>query len=134
MKYETQRVAYWFFAVAMALFALQVLFGILAATVYVMPEFMAEAMPFHIMRMSHTNLLVVWLLMAFMGCTYYLMPEEAEAEIHSPMIAYVQLGIFAVAGAGALFGGRQSSVGGGKGQRRYPPRPRCSASRVDGPR
>ena len=81
MKYETQRVAYPFFAVAMALFALQVLFGIMAATVYVMPEFLAEAMPFHIIRMSHTNLLIVWLLMGFMGCTYYLMPEEAEAEI-----------------------------------------------------
>ena len=102
MKYETQRVAYPFFAVAMALFALQILFGILAATVYIMPEFLSEAMPFHIMRMSHTNLLVVWLLMGFMGCTYYLMPEEAEQEIHSPMIAYVQLAIFAVAGAGAL--------------------------------
>ncbi len=102
MKYETQRVAYWFFAVAMALFALQVVFGIMAATVYVMPEFLAEAMPFHIIRMSHTNLLIVWLLLGFMGSTYYLMPEEAEAEIHSPMIAYVQLGIFVVAGVGAL--------------------------------
>jgi len=102
MKYETQWVAFPFFAVAMALFALQIIFGILAAAVYVMPEFMSEAMPFHIMRMSHTNLLVVWLLMGFMGCTYYLMPEEAERELHSPMIAYVQLAIFAVAGAGAL--------------------------------
>ena len=102
MKYETQRVAYPFFVVAMALFTLQVVFGIMAATVYIMPEFLSEAMPFHIMRMSHTNLLIVWLLMGFMGSTYYLMPEEAETEIHSPMIAYVQLAIFAVAGAGAL--------------------------------
>ncbi len=102
MKYETQRVAFPFFAVAMALFALQILFGILAAVVYIMPEFLAEAMPFHIIRMSHTNLLVVWLLMGFMGATYYLLPEESETDIHSPMIAYVQLAIFAVAGAGAL--------------------------------
>ncbi len=34
MKYETQRVAYPFFAVAMALFALQIMFGIMTATVY----------------------------------------------------------------------------------------------------
>ena len=102
MKYETQRVALPFFAVAMALFALQVIFGILAATVYVLPEFMVELVPFHIMRMSHTNLLIVWLLIGFMGCTYFLMPEEAETEIHSPLIAYIQLAIFAVAGAGAL--------------------------------
>ncbi len=104
MKYETQKVALPFFVVAMALFALQIVFGILSATVYVLPEFLAEGMPFHIMRMSHTNLLIVWLLIGFMGCTYFLLPEETETEIHSPMLAYIQLGIFAFAGAAALIG------------------------------
>ncbi|MGM0981970.1 MAG: cbb3-type cytochrome c oxidase subunit I [Pseudomonadota bacterium] len=104
MKYETQKVALPFFMVAMALFALQVVFGLLAASVYVWPNFMAEVMPFHIMRVSHTNLLIVWLLIGFMGSTYYLMPEEAEREIHSPTIAYIQLAIFAFAGAAALVG------------------------------
>ena len=104
MKYETQRVALPFFMVAMALFALQVIFGLLAASVYAWPNFMAELMPFNIMRVSHTNLLIVWLLLGFMGATYYLMPEEAEQEIHSPTIAYIQLAIFAFAGAAALVG------------------------------
>lgn len=104
MKYETQRVALPFFMVAMALFALQIAFGLLAAAVYAWPGFMTEVMPFHIMRVSHTNLLLVWLLIGFMGCTYYLMPEEAEREIHSPSLAYLQLGIFAFAGAAALVG------------------------------
>ncbi|PRY73069.1 cbb3-type cytochrome c oxidase subunit I [Halomonas ventosae] len=104
MKYETQKVALPFFMVAMALFALQIVFGLLAATVYAWPNFMAELMPFNIMRVSHTNLLIVWLLLGFMGCTYYLMPEEAEQEIHSPTIAYIQLAIFAFAGAAALVG------------------------------
>ncbi|MBF7054716.1 cbb3-type cytochrome c oxidase subunit I [Halomonas sp. KAO] len=104
MKYETQKVALPFFMVAMALFALQIVFGLLAAAVYVWPNFMAEAMPFNIMRVSHTNLLIVWLLLGFMGSTYYLMPEEAEREIHSPTIAYIQLAIFAFAGAAALVG------------------------------
>ncbi|HSH57144.1 MAG TPA: cbb3-type cytochrome c oxidase subunit I [Halomonas sp.] len=104
MKYETQKVALPFFMVAMALFALQIVFGLLAAAVYVWPNFMAEAMPFNIMRVSHTNLLIVWLLIGFMGSTYYLMPEEAEREIHSPTIAYLQLAIFAFAGAAALVG------------------------------
>ncbi|MGM0693837.1 MAG: cbb3-type cytochrome c oxidase subunit I [Pseudomonadota bacterium] len=104
MKYETQKVALPFFMVAMALFALQVVFGLLAATVYAWPNFMAEVMPFHIMRVSHTNLLIVWLLIGFMGSTYYLMPEEAEREIHSPTLAYIQLAIFAFAGAAALVG------------------------------
>ncbi|MDN6179850.1 MAG: cbb3-type cytochrome c oxidase subunit I [Halomonas subglaciescola] len=104
MKYETQKVALPFFMVAMALFALQIVFGLLAATVYAWPEFMASVMPFNIMRASHTNLLIVWLLIGFMGCTYYLMPEEAEREIHSPGLAYLQLAIFAFAGAAALVG------------------------------
>ncbi|MDN3555835.1 cbb3-type cytochrome c oxidase subunit I [Halomonas maura] len=104
MKYETQRVALPFFMVAMALFALQIVFGLLAASVYAWPTFMAELMPFNIMRVSHTNLLIVWLLLGFMGSTYYLMPEEAEREIHSPGLAYLQLAIFAFAGAAALVG------------------------------
>lgn len=104
MKYETQRVALPFFMVAMALFALQLVFGLLAATVYAWPNFMAEVMPFNVIRVSHTNLLIVWLLIGFMGATYYLMPEEAEREIHSPTIAYLQLAIFAFAGAAALVG------------------------------
>ncbi|MFC2991883.1 MULTISPECIES: cbb3-type cytochrome c oxidase subunit I [Halomonas] len=102
MKYETQKVALPFFMVAMALFALQIVFGLAAAAAYVWPHFMSEAMPFNITRTSHTNLLIVWLLIAFMGCTYYLMPEEAENEIYSPKLAYLQLAIFAIAGAGSL--------------------------------
>ncbi|MFO8045388.1 MAG: cbb3-type cytochrome c oxidase subunit I [Halomonas sp.] len=102
MKYETQKVALPFFMVAMALFALQIVFGLAAAAAYVWPHFMSEAMPFNITRTSHTNLLIVWLLISFMGCTYYLMPEEAENEIFSPNLAYLQLAIFAIAGAGSL--------------------------------
>ncbi|MGY6565904.1 MAG: cbb3-type cytochrome c oxidase subunit I [Halomonadaceae bacterium] len=102
MKYETQKVALPFFMLAMALFALQILFGLAAAAAYVWPHFMSEAMPFNITRTSHTNLLIVWLLIGFMGSTYYLMPEEAENEIYSPKLAYFQLLLFAIAGAGAL--------------------------------
>ncbi|MCE8021829.1 nitric-oxide reductase large subunit [Halomonas sp. MCCC 1A11036] len=102
MKYETQKVALPFFMLAMALFALQIVFGLAAAAAYVWPHFMSEAMPFNITRTSHTNLLIVWLLIGFMGSTYYLMPEEAENEIHSPKLAYFQLLLFAIAGAGAL--------------------------------
>lgn len=102
MKYQTQRVALPFFIAAMALFAAQIIFGVLAGTVYVMPNLLSEAMPFHIIRMSHTNLLIVWLLIGFFGATYYLLPEETEQEIHSPKLAYFQLALFVFAGAAAL--------------------------------
>ena len=87
MKYETQRIAYWYFVCAMALFVVQVLVGALAATVYAVPNFLTEILPFNILRMIHTNALIVWLLLGFFGSAYYLIPEEAERDIESPMLA-----------------------------------------------
>ena len=43
MQYETQKLAYPYFIVALALFVAQVLFGVLAGTVYVLPNFLSEA-------------------------------------------------------------------------------------------
>src|SRR5689334_13679860 len=70
MRYETQKVAYWYFVSAMALFGAQLTFGLLAGTVYVLPNFLSELVPFHIIRMIHTNALIVWLLLGFFGATY----------------------------------------------------------------
>ncbi len=104
MKYESQKVALVFFVGAMILFAAQVTFGLLAGYVYVNPNFLSELLPFNIIRMIHTNALVVWLLIGFFGCTYFLIPEEAETELHSPTIAYVQFAILFAAGAAAVVG------------------------------
>lgn len=108
MKYPSQKVAYVYFAGALGLFLVQVLFGALAATVYVFPHFLATTLPFNILRMIHTNALVVWLLMGFFGAAYYLIPEEAERDIHSPFLGYLQFGLFLfgalAAVAGYLFG------------------------------
>jgi nitric oxide reductase subunit B len=93
MKYASQKVALVYFLGALALFVVQILFGLLAATVYAVPNFLSETLPFNILRMVHTNALVVWLLMGFFGAAYYLVPEEAERELESPLLAYVQLGL-----------------------------------------
>ena len=50
-----------------------------------------ETLPFNIVRMIHTNALIVWLLLGFFGGTYYLLPEEAERELFSTKLAYIQL-------------------------------------------
>jgi nitric oxide reductase subunit B len=104
MKYASQRVAFWYFTCAMALFLVQILAGTLAGTVYVLPNFLSELLPFNILRMIHTNALIVWLLMGFFGCAYYLVPEEAERDIESPLLAYIQLGLLML-GALAAVGG-----------------------------
>jgi nitric oxide reductase subunit B len=41
--------------------------------------------------------LIVWLLFGFMGSAYYLIPEEAETELHSPKLAIALFWIFLVA-------------------------------------
>ncbi len=91
-----------YFAVAMAVFAIQVLGGLLAGFIYISPNFLAEILPFSVVRMLHTNALVVWLLLGFFGAAYYLVPEESEREIYSPTIAYLQLALLVVGTLGAV--------------------------------
>ncbi|WP_199261463.1 cbb3-type cytochrome c oxidase subunit I [Paracoccus binzhouensis] len=102
MKYQTQKIALAYIYVALALFAVQVLMGLLIGYVYVNPNFLSETLPFNIGRMLHSNALIVWLLTGFFGSAYFLIPEEAEREIHSPMLAYLQLAIMVVGTLGAV--------------------------------
>ena len=102
MKYQSQKIAYAYFGVALGLFAIQIVGGLLAGFVYVMPNTLSELLPFNIIRMLHTNSLVVWLLLGFFGAAYFLIPEEAEREIHSPTIAYLQLIILVVGTLGVV--------------------------------
>lgn len=102
MKYRSQKVALYYFATAMALFAIQVLGGLLAGWVYVSPNFLSELLPFNIIRMLHTNALIVWLLLGFFGAAYFLLPEETEGEIYSEKLAYLQLIILVIGTLGAV--------------------------------
>lgn len=102
MKYQTQKIALAYFAVALALFAVQVSMGLVLGYIYIQPNFLSEILPFNVGRMLHTNSLVVWLLLGFFGAAYYLIPEEAEREIHSPKLAWLQLGIFVLGTAGVV--------------------------------
>lgn len=104
MKYQSQKVALAYFVVAMALFAIQVLGGLLAGWVYISPNFLSELLPFNIIRMLHTNALVVWLLLGFFGAAYFLVPEESERELYSVKLAYLQLIILVVGTLGAVIG------------------------------
>ncbi|WP_323019147.1 cbb3-type cytochrome c oxidase subunit I [Pararhodobacter sp.] len=102
MKYQTQKVAYAYFLVALALFAIQLLGGLLAGWIYVSPNFLSEILPFNIVRMIHTNALVVWLLLGFFGAAYFLVPEEAERDLYSAKLAYLQLAILVIGTLGAV--------------------------------
>jgi nitric oxide reductase subunit B len=104
MKYESQAVAKPYFIFALVLFVGQILFGLILGTQYVVGDFLFPEIPFNVARMVHTNLLIVWLLFGFMGAAYYMIPEEAETELHSPKLAWALFWIFAAAGTLTIIG------------------------------
>jgi nitric oxide reductase subunit B len=70
----------------------------------VIGHFLFPEIPFNVARMVHTNTLIVWLLMGFMGAAYYLVPEEAERELVAPWLATLMFWVFLLA-AGATVAG-----------------------------
>ncbi|TXG80426.1 MAG: nitric-oxide reductase large subunit, partial [Rhodocyclaceae bacterium] len=104
MQYKSQAVAKLYFIAAIALFAGQVLFGLIMGLQYVVGDFLFPAIPFNVARMVHTNLLIVWLLFGFMGGAYYLIPEESETELYNPKLTVALFWIFLVAGALTVVG------------------------------
>lgn len=104
MRYRSQWVAYPYFVVALLLYGLQMVFGLLSAAKYLGPDPLINVFPFDITKELHTNLLIVWVLTGFMGAAYYVVPEESRAEIYSVKLAYWQLGIWTVNGLVATVG------------------------------
>jgi nitric oxide reductase subunit B len=104
MRYKSQAIAYWYFAVAMVLFGLQIVFGLLSAAKYLGPDPLLYILPFDVTKMIHTNLLIVWVLTGFMGATYWMVPDESRTEIYSPKLAYIQLVLWVIMGVSAVIG------------------------------
>src|SRR5690554_7428549 len=98
MKYKSQKVAYWFFAFSMLLLVLQITYGFIMGFARIGFDGLHEFIPFNTARAVHTNLLVVWLLSGFMRAAYYIIPEEAQRELVSVKLAYLQLISLAVVG------------------------------------
>ena len=97
MQYKSQAVAKYYFVGAIGLFVAQILFGLVMGLQYVIGDFLFPIIPFNVARMVHTNTLIVWLLMGFMGSAYYLVPEEAETELFSPKLAVATFWILLIA-------------------------------------
>jgi len=104
MKYKSQKVAYWFFALSMLLLALQLVYGFIMGFAHAGADGLHEIIPFNTAKAVHTNLLVVWLLSGFMGAAYYIIPEESQHELVSVKLAYVQLISLALVGVAAIVG------------------------------
>ncbi len=104
MKYKSQKVAYWFFALSMLLLTLQLTYGFIMGFAHAGMDGLHDWIPFNTAKAVHTNLLVVWLLSGFMGAAYYIIPEESQNELVSVKLAYVQLISLALVGVAAIVG------------------------------
>ncbi len=104
MRYKSQSVAYWYFAVAVCLFGLQLVFGLLSAAKYLGPDPLLYILPFDVTKVIHTNLLIVWVLTGFMGATYWMVPDESRTELHSVKLAYFQLVLWTLMGVATIIG------------------------------
>ena len=104
MKYKSQKVAYWFFALSMLLLVLQITYGFIMGFARIGMDNLHDFIPFNTARAVHTNLLVVWLLSGFMGAAYYIIPEEAQRELVNVKLAYLQLISLALVGVTAIIG------------------------------
>jgi nitric oxide reductase subunit B len=104
MRYKSQSIAYWYFAVAICLFGLQLVFGLLSAAKYLGPDPLLYILPFDVTKMIHTNLLIVWVLTGFMGATYWMVPDESRTEIYSTKLAYIQLVLWTLMGVLTVIG------------------------------
>ncbi len=95
MLYSSQAVAKPYFIAAIALFAVQVLFGLLLGMQYIPVNLpFISFITFDAARLIHTNLLIMWLLFGFMGSIYYIIPEESEQELYNPKLAIQLFWVF----------------------------------------
>ncbi|MCW7506852.1 nitric-oxide reductase large subunit [Leptospira levettii] len=104
MRFQSQKVAYWFFATCMLLLSLQIVYGFIMGFARIGFDGLHDYIPFNTARATHTNLLVVWLLTGFMGAAYYIIPEESDRELYSVKLAYIQLISWVVVGVIAIIG------------------------------
>ncbi|HPD54986.1 MAG TPA: cbb3-type cytochrome c oxidase subunit I, partial [Bacteroidia bacterium] len=104
MKYQSQKLAYWFFATCMLLLSLQLIYGFIMGFAHMGYDGLHSVIPFNTARAVHTNLLVVWLLTGFMGAAYFIIPDEAGRELYSVKLGYIQLISLILVGVVALIG------------------------------
>src|SRR5512134_987203 len=88
IKYQSQKIAQYFYTFAILLFLVQVVVGIIAAIQFIYPD--VFILNFNTIRTLHINSLIVWLLAGLMGATYYVVPEESETEVWSYPLAQLQ--------------------------------------------
>jgi nitric oxide reductase subunit B len=92
-----QRIAMHYFVAAMALFAAQILFGLISGLQYLYPDLLYNHLDFNVTRMVHINAMVVWLLLGFIGAIYWLVEDEAGTGLVGPRLAILNFWVLIAA-------------------------------------
>lgn len=102
----TQKLTYKFFALAMALFGLQILAGILCATDFVRPFgiYLGDIIPFSVARSYHTLFQIFWFFMCWVGYTIFFLPRLSAVPKGQAFLINLLFGLCVLVGVGSLVG------------------------------
>ncbi|WP_048809975.1 cbb3-type cytochrome c oxidase subunit I [Candidatus Methylacidiphilum infernorum] len=95
--YESQKLALWYWALAVVLFGFQLIFGLIISYQYLQPEFLHKIFNFSVGRLLHLNAMILWLLFGFIGGIYWFLPLETQREIVGLFLGKMAFVLIAVA-------------------------------------
>ena len=102
----TQRSTYKFFALAIIVFGVQIVGGVIAATDFVRPGGVSlnEIIPFQVARSYHTLLQIFWFFMCWVGYTIFFLPRISKVPPGQKLLINLLFVLCVVTGVGALVG------------------------------
>jgi nitric oxide reductase subunit B len=102
----TQRATYKFFALAIVVFGVQILGGVISAMDFVRPGGVSlnELIPFQVARSYHTLLQIFWFFMCWVGYTIFFLPRVSKVPPGQKALINLLFVLCVVTGVGALVG------------------------------
>lgn len=102
----TQKATYKFFLLAIIVFGVQVLAGIIIATDFVRPGGVSlnEIIPFPVARSFHTLLQIFWFFMCWVGYTIFFLPRISKVPSGQKLLIDILFGLCLITGVGAIVG------------------------------
>lgn len=91
LKYPSQRLAHPFFVTMVIFFLLQVTYGLTIALQQVDPYFLKGILNFNVIRATHVNLAIIWILTGFVGTLLFVGPLIAGRDLTRPWMARLLL-------------------------------------------
>jgi len=102
----TQRATYKFFALAIIVFGVQIVGGVIAATDFVRPGGVSlnELIPFQVARSYHTLLQIFWFFMCWVGYTIFFLPRISRVPPGQKTLINLLFVLSVITGVGAIVG------------------------------